>query len=472
MNSDWSLSLIAAIAGFFLKTTLAFGVCAALSSLVDSAKLRFVVWSSFVYGAAAYWLYLAIVLWAPQQPSAKVIPVALEPVTSSFSAWQIPSSWASPLALTLRILCGVYLLALSYFTFCHLRKRHHLKWVLSFTSEPPAEIAESFRSVANELRASRSHLLLLSGATSPATFGWLRPVILLPTSCVEEDRLELEDILRHELHHVRRWDAIWNELAVAARGLLFFQPAIWYAVRKMQFDRELACDFAVVARSPGRKTAYAECLVRFARLNVVPEHSGWGIDFVASNHHLTVRVRSILSASKSSPNWVRCLRVASGVAIAALFLGIAPSLAILLSFAHRPVANTAFTPVVQTPSAPVANGSRTSRRVHSSSSLAKGSEVVSGEGSNSQEGNRPAMDLQPETHPVTLSSQMNSGLQLRRRGDPPAAGNEGAASQTIALTDTDANGQPVKSGDKKQAVQQTATAALGIYKRVSAIDRH
>ena len=67
---------------------------------------------------------------------------------------------------------------------------------------------------------------------------------------------------------------------------------------------------------------------------------------------------------------------------------------------------------------------------------------------------------------------MNSGLQLRRRGDPPAAGNEGAASQTIALTDTDANGQPVKSGDKKQAVQQTATAALGIYKRVSAIDRH
>jgi beta-lactamase regulating signal transducer with metallopeptidase domain len=470
MNSDWLLSFIAAIAGFFLKTILAFGTCVGLSRLIDSAKFRFVIWSGFVYGTAAYWLYLANALWAPQQQSAKVAPAPLQPITSSFAAWQIPSSWALPLGVTVRALGIIYLLTVCCFIFGHLKKRRHLRWVLRFTSEPPVEIAETFRLVARELHASRSKLLLLSGATSPATFGWVRPIILLPSSCVEEDRLEVEDILRHELHHVRRWDAIWNELAVAARGLLFFHPAVWYAVRKMQFDRELACDFAVVDRSPARRAAYAECLVRFAQLNVVPEHNGWGIDFAASPHQLTVRVHSILAASKTSPNWVRCLQVVSGLVISALFLGVTPSLAILLSFAHQPDSNTASTPMIDVSSAP--GETTTDRKGRPFASSAKRHGIAAGGRSTPQEEEQPTIDLPPDTHPETLSSQSGSGPQLRRRSDPSATGNKGAVSQTIALTDTDAKGQPAKSSDSKRAIQQTTTAALGIYKRLSAIDRH
>jgi beta-lactamase regulating signal transducer with metallopeptidase domain len=466
MDSDWLLSFMAAFAGFLLKTALAFATCVALSRLMNSAKLRFVIWSGFVYGAAGYWLYLANALWAPRQQSTKVIPDAVQPVTSSFGTWQLPSSWAFPLGLTLRIIVIVYLLALCYFIFGHLKKRRHLKWVLRFTSEPPVEIAETFRSVAKELRASRSKLLLLAGATSPATFGWLRPIILLPSSCIEEDRLELEDILRHELHHVHRWDAIWNELAVAARGLLFFHPAVWYAVRTMQVDRELACDSAVIARSPARRAAYAECLVRFAQLNVVPASNGWGVDFAASAHHLTVRVHSILAASKRSPKWVHWLRMASALMISALFLGVAPSLAILLSFAHQP----ARTEVVDVPPGASENGIKTNRRVHSVASSSKGHGVAGGGSLTPPEQDRPTMDLQPDSHPGTLSSQSGSSPQLRRRGDSSAAANKDA-SQTIALMDPDAKGQTAKSGDSKQAVQQTATAALGIYKRLSSIDR-
>jgi len=473
MNADWSLRLIAAIAGFLLKTTLAFGLCAALSRLADSAKLRFVLWSGFVYGAAAYWLYQANLLWVPLRHSAQVVPGASQPVTSSFATWQIPSSWAFPLGLTLRVLGVVYLLALCCFTFNHLRQRRHLKWVLGFTSEPPAAIAETFRAVAREMRAGHSRLLLLSGATSPATFGWLQPIILLPSSCVEENPLDLEDVLRHELQHVHRWDFLWNELAVAARGLLCFHPAVWYAVRRMRVDRELASDFAVVNRSPARGVAYAECLLRFAQSNVVPDHIGWGIDFAASEHHLAVRVHSILAASKPSPNWVRYLRATSGLMLAALFLGVAPSLAILLSFTYPPVSNTAASlPVIETPSGAFASQNRNSRRSGSFASKANRREVVSSETANPQETDRPATGLQPDSPPVTLSWQTNFGPQLRRRGDPAAAGNKGATSQTIALTDTDANGQPAKSGDRKQTVQQAATAALGIYKRLSNVDRH
>jgi beta-lactamase regulating signal transducer with metallopeptidase domain len=471
MDPDFLLNAIAAIAGFFLKSTLAFAACAALSRLADSPKLRYILWSGFVYGAAAYWLYLASALLGSAQHSSAVVKLPSQPVVSSFSVWQIPPSWAFPLGLAFRTIGILYLLALCYSIYAHLKKRRYLKWVLSFTSEPPVEIAEIFQFVAAELHDSRSKLLILSGATSPATFGWVRPIVLLPGSCVEEDRYELEDILRHELHHVQRWDAIWNELAVAARGLILFHPAVWYAVRKMQFDRELACDLAVVARCPARRAAYAECLIRFARLNVDPEPSGWGIDFAASAHHLTVRVHSILAASKTTAGWKRYLRIASGLTISALFLGVAPSLAILLSFAHQPVSNSLSTSVNDAPPTVSAYKTSASRKSHSFPAFGKERRQVEVVTPGSREEDRPQMNFRPDTIPGALSSQSASGPQLRRRGDPAATGDKGATSQTIALVDTDAKGEPAK-GESKQAIQQAATAALGIYKRISSVDHH
>jgi hypothetical protein len=284
---------------------------------------------------------------------------------------------------------------------------------------------------------------------------------------VEEDRSELEDILRHELHHVHRWDAVWNELAVAARGLVFFHPAVWYALRKMQFDRELACDLAVVARYPARRAAYAECLVRFARLNVVPESGGWGIDFAASAHHLTVRVHSILAAAETVPRWMGYLRMVSAVTISGLFFGVAPSLAILLSFAHAPVSNPSFASVVIAPRLETGNKIRIARRGRSlTASANEYGQVVQ---PNPQGPDLQQMEAKPNTLAGALSSQDSSGPQLHRRGDA-VTGNKGAAAQTIALVDTDAKGEAAK-GNRKQAIQQTATAALGIYKRISSVDR-
>src|SRR5271154_6180613 len=102
MDPDFLLSVIAAIAGFFLQSTLAFAACAALSRLAHSPKLRFVLWSGFIYGTAAYWLYLASSLRRPVQQSTAAVTIAAHPVVSSATAWQIPASWAFPLGLTLR----------------------------------------------------------------------------------------------------------------------------------------------------------------------------------------------------------------------------------------------------------------------------------------------------------------------------------------------------------------------------------
>jgi beta-lactamase regulating signal transducer with metallopeptidase domain len=465
MNPDFLLSIVAAIAVYLLKTTLAFAACLALSRLVVSANFRFALWSGFVYGSAAYWFYLANSLWVGRQQATAAPGIALPPASSTVGAWQIPAAYAFPLGVTLRMIGVVYLLTLCYLVFLHLRKRRHLKWVLNFTSEPPVAIAEKFAVLAKKLHAGRSRLLILSGAASPATFGWIRPIILLPTSCLEDDPSELEDILNHELHHVRRCDAIWNGFALASRMLLFFHPAVWYAIRKMQVDRELACDHAVISGSPARRGKYAECLVRFARLNVMQESNGWGIDFASS--HLTLRVHSILADSKKSPSWVLYLRIASGVSVFALFLGIAPSLAVLLSFAHQQEAENAVSSVVDAPRPEQRTGTRASKRTRPLTSLANSS-VTS---PSPIEAYQSATDWQTDPKSGNTAAQSSSGVQLLHRGD--ATDNKSAKQQTVALVDTDAGGQPAKAGDDKKAiVKQTATTALGVYQRIASIDRH
>jgi beta-lactamase regulating signal transducer with metallopeptidase domain len=466
MNPDFLLGIVAAIAVFLLKTTLAFGACLALSRLVVPANFRFVMWSGFVYGSAVYWFYLANALWAGRQQSTAAPGLLLPPANSTVGAWQIPAVWAFPLGVTLRVIGIVYLLTLCYLVLLHLRKRRHLRWVLSFTIEPPVDIAERFAVLAKKLHAGRSRLLILSGVTSPATFGWIRPTILLPTSCLEDDPSELNDILNHELHHVRRCDAIWNGFALASRTLLFFHPAVWYAVRKMQVDRELACDRAVISESPARRGKYAECLVRFARLNLMQESSSWGIDFAAS--HLTLRVHSILADSKKSPGWMLYLRIASGVTIFALFLGIAPSLVVLLSFAHQPEAENAVTSVLNVRRPELQPRTQASKRARSLTPLPNSS-VTS---LSPIEAYQPSIDSQTDPKSGYPAGQSYSGPQLLHRGDASATGNKSVKQQTVAFVDTDAKGQPVKSGDDKgDVVQQTAAAALGIYRQISSIDR-
>ena len=472
MNPDTLLSVVAIFAGFVLKATLAFAVCLVLSRLVDSPNSRFMIWSAFLYGSAVYWLTLTNAALAGGNPSPSAAHAPLHPATATVGAWQIPDSWAFPLGLALRGIGIVYLLTVSYMAFAHLRKRWHLKWVLGFTSEPSLEIAEKFQSLADSLHVGRSRLLILSGATSPATFGWIRPTVLLPDLCLQLDRSELEDILRHELHHVRRWDSLWNGLAVACRALLFFHPAGWYAVRKMQFDRELACDLAVVSHAPARKGDYAESLIRFDRLNLAQEATTWGIDFAASAQGLTVRVHSILAGTRRTPGWLRWLRSASAFSLFLLFLGIAPSLAILLSYTHRPISQS-LTEATDTLPPKTAADARTTRKSRSLPFPAhSGPAAVSRQTEPAQQ---PEMDT-PYPRPENRSAiQSSSGPQLLHRPSASVStpGNS-AKSQTVALTDTDASGQAVKSGDHdaKQAVQQSAATALGLYKQLSTVDRH
>jgi beta-lactamase regulating signal transducer with metallopeptidase domain len=473
MNPDLLLGIVAALVGFVLKTALAFGVCLAISWLSGSPNRRFTVWLGFLSGAATYWLWMANGFLAGKQLDASAPHASIQRATSTIRVLQIPASWAFPLCLALRVIGVAYLLALACILFTHIKKQRQLRWVLRFTSKPPAEVAAIFQSLAKSLHVERSKLLVLSGVASPATFGSIRPTILLPDVCLQQDRSELEDILRHELHHVRRLDFVWNGLAVVGRALLFFHPAAWYAVRRMQFDRELACDLAVVSDSPGRRAKYAECLVHFARLNSSQDPRAWGIDFAASSEHLKARVQSILAGSKTSSPWFLGVRIACGLICLIGFLGVAPSLAVLLSYTHQQTSQPLASMIAPSRSEMGIQIRATRRGRLSRPSVPTSRDSVVASVSQADAPQPVVIPSADRESAGPSSTQNGSGPQLLRRSSS-ASGSKSSKQQSVALVDTDAAGQSGKTGnhDTKQALQQSVTAAAGIYKRLGAVDRH
>ena len=247
MHPETQLAIAAALGGFLLKISLGFCTCWAISKVVGSPNRRFLVWFGFLISAALYWLWL-IGNFVPHGslPISLHAPAAL-PLSAPVGKWQLQSSWASPLSIVLRGLGALYLVVLGHFLFERIKKQVHLRWILRFAYKAPDAIESIFQPIAESLNAGNVQLFVLSGIYSPATFGWIRPTVLLPPLCLDQDESELEDIFRHELQHVRRRDFVFNTIASLCRALLFFYPAVWYAMRRLELESELACDLAVVS---------------------------------------------------------------------------------------------------------------------------------------------------------------------------------------------------------------------------------
>jgi TonB family protein len=122
--------------------------------------------------------------------------------------------------------------------------------------------------------------------TGPVTFGFLRPVILLPEACLED-----ASIACHELVHVRRHDWLFTVIEECILSLFWFHPAMWWMVAEIQLAREEAVDREVVAILNSRDQ-YLESLLALAA-------SRAGFDLAPASpflrkRHLQKRVASLL----------------------------------------------------------------------------------------------------------------------------------------------------------------------------------
>lgn len=82
---------------------------------------------------------------------------------------------------------------------------------------------------------------------TPIIVGLLKPCIYLPIHLISDyNESDMRYILLHELQHYKHKDAIANYLMNFAGVLYWFNPFVWFALREMRNDREVACDTSVL----------------------------------------------------------------------------------------------------------------------------------------------------------------------------------------------------------------------------------
>lgn len=97
-----------------------------------------------------------------------------------------------------------------------------------------------------------------------ATWGVVRPRVLLPrhADAWAPDRMHV--VLSHELAHVRRLDWFVQMAAEAVRAVLWFNPFAWMVCSRLRRESEQACDDEVLGAGVGG-SAYAAHLLELAR---------------------------------------------------------------------------------------------------------------------------------------------------------------------------------------------------------------
>lgn len=201
-------------------------------------------------------------------------------ILASLEAWIVPLWLAGVTLASLRLVWA----------------GRHVRSVRRSGVPAPDHILAAVSRLAAASRVRRRIAVIVTAMVeSPATLGWLTPVILLPPALLTGlSPSQLEAILAHEVAHIRRHDYLVNLLQMAVETLLFYHPAVWLVSRHIRVERELCCD-DVVVRTSGNAQEYVDALVVVARQAV------GGAAIGAGGASLPHRVRRLLTGPAGSP---------------------------------------------------------------------------------------------------------------------------------------------------------------------------
>lgn len=174
----------------------------------------------------------------------------------------------------------------------------------------------------------------LSQSTHPtllATWGWLRPRVLVPIAATKwpDDRVRL--VLSHELAHVARGDWAIQLFAALLRSVYWFNPLVWLASRRLQQESERAADDVVLSRGIAGDE-YASELLTIARA-FAPNRPVWvPAQGIARTSTLERRVAAMLNEHANRRPLSPIARLGTVVMLAMLAIGIASAQGVFSSF--------------------------------------------------------------------------------------------------------------------------------------------
>ncbi|WP_260177976.1 M56 family metallopeptidase [Tunturibacter empetritectus] len=132
----------------------------------------------------------------------------------------------------------------------------------------------------------------------PSVIGFFSPRILIPLEVFERlSPVELEQIVLHEMGHLRRADDWMNLVQKIGLVLVPLNPVLLWIERRLCFERELACDDAVLRLTKAPK-AYAACLTGLAEQRLGRRAATLSLGAWEGRSELAQRVHSILRRSE------------------------------------------------------------------------------------------------------------------------------------------------------------------------------
>jgi beta-lactamase regulating signal transducer with metallopeptidase domain len=132
----------------------------------------------------------------------------------------------------------------------------------------------------------------------PTAIGFFNPAVVIPEWFLEEMApAELQQVLLHELTHLRRRDDWTNLTQKVIKAILFFHPSVWWLEQRLSLEREMACDEAVLARAAS-PYGYAQCLTRLAEKTLIRKNIALAQSLVSRMRQLSLRVAQILDDNR------------------------------------------------------------------------------------------------------------------------------------------------------------------------------
>lgn len=161
---------------------------------------------------------------------------------------------------------------------------------------------------------------------SPIIVGLFKPCIYLPIHLISDfNAVDMRYILLHELQHYKHKDAIASYLMNLFGVLYWFNPLVWYALKEMRSDREVACDTSVLKLlNENDYEDYGDTLINFAeKISLSPFPFAAGI----SGNMKQMQKRIINISSYKNPSvWKKIKGFTAFGIIAVMLLGLTPML--------------------------------------------------------------------------------------------------------------------------------------------------
>ena len=144
-------------------------------------------------------------------------------------------------------------------------------YVRRLANRSRGEAGETWMRTLEEVRASYGigravRMAVTNSQGLLATFGVVRPTVIVPRDATQWSADRVRTVLLHELAHVKRGDWLVQIFAESVRAIFWFNPLFWMACARLRRESECACDDEVLTAgtTPDR---YAEHLVEIARGN-------------------------------------------------------------------------------------------------------------------------------------------------------------------------------------------------------------